>query len=430
MAPVTIADSGRPRVLILDEVFQRGAELHKDFIICYFNGRPPPYSQIQSVLSHMWGKGRKVEIHMNQISRSMLVRIPNDFIRQKILEKKIWYVGDSMFHAVQWSSNPSTESPSMSSIQIWAHLKGIPLDLRHRKGLSLVACLVGEPKETDEFTINLVSLTLAHVKVEVNLTEPFPRVVEFQRQNRQVVEVEVDYPWLPPTCSHCKELGHIVKNCLQLPPLNLATKKHPNQKSSKGKEKHTTLPTPTSKEVKSIPKVTVGKGIAQGESSSSSSAIAIDQPTFIVNPPPIINDNPVTGAALSLVTAVQPGFNFITPPDLISSSQVDPVSPISKTPNSFVFSAPSLNYLPDFVSSSGEPIPSSPSPEIIKKPSLKRSRSSPVLNSRPIYTFFNPFSHEVLPQPLLSDSPAKSNTLSSTTIFNYVRSLLLGEPSS
>ncbi|WZZ46280.1 hypothetical protein YC2023_042539 [Brassica napus] len=33
LAPVTISNTGRPRVLIPDSVFQKGAELHKDFII-------------------------------------------------------------------------------------------------------------------------------------------------------------------------------------------------------------------------------------------------------------------------------------------------------------------------------------------------------------------------------------------------------------
>nr|VDD06225.1 unnamed protein product [Brassica oleracea] len=59
LAPVTISDTGRPRVLIPNSVFQKGAELHKDFIICYFNGRPPPFTHIQNEvlqgdLSNLW----------------------------------------------------------------------------------------------------------------------------------------------------------------------------------------------------------------------------------------------------------------------------------------------------------------------------------------------------------------------------------------
>ncbi|XP_024005989.1 uncharacterized protein LOC18010805 [Eutrema salsugineum] len=217
LSPVTFAESGRPRIIIPDEVFEHGANLHKDFVICYFNGRPPPFNQIQSVLNHMWGKGRKIEIHLNALARNMLVRIPNDFIRAKVLEKGIWYVGDSLFHTAQWASNHSSKSPELVSLPLWVHLKGIPLDLRTQWGLSLISGLVGEPIETDDFTKNLVSLTLARAKVTVDLTKPLPDVVEFERQNGEVVEVMVEFPWLLPTCAHCKELGHVQRNCLQLP---------------------------------------------------------------------------------------------------------------------------------------------------------------------------------------------------------------------
>lgn len=167
----------------------------------------------------MWGKEKRVEIHTNPLSRSMLVRIPFDYLRRKILEKTVWYVGESMFNAVQWSSSASASPPSLESIQIWAHLTGVPLDLRHQQGLSLVASLVGEPKETDDFTKNLVSLTLSHVKVVVDLTKPLPDVVEFVRQSGEVVEVQESYPWVPPTCSLYKELGHVARNCLHALPL-------------------------------------------------------------------------------------------------------------------------------------------------------------------------------------------------------------------
>ncbi|KAF2548947.1 hypothetical protein F2Q70_00022873 [Brassica cretica] len=131
----------------------------------------------------MWGKGKKLEIHNNPLNRSTLVRIPSDYMRQKILEKCIWYVGDSMFHTAQWTSEHSMSTPPLKAIRIWAHLTGVPLDLRYNHGLSLVAGLVGEPKETDDFTRNLVSLTISHVKVEVDLTKPLPSVVEFERQS-------------------------------------------------------------------------------------------------------------------------------------------------------------------------------------------------------------------------------------------------------
>ncbi|KAF2572242.1 hypothetical protein F2Q70_00005891 [Brassica cretica] len=210
LAPITIAETGRPRILIPDHVFEKGAEIHKDFIVCYYNGRPPPFNQIQSVLNHMWGKRKRLEIHNNPINRSTLVRIPSEYLRQKILEKCIWYIGDSMFHTAQWSSEHSMSTPPLKAIRIWAHLIGVPLDLRYQQGLSLVAGLVGEPKETDDFTKNLVSLTVSHVKVEVDLTKPLPDVVEFQRQSGEVVEVQVHYPWTPPICSHCNELEHSI----------------------------------------------------------------------------------------------------------------------------------------------------------------------------------------------------------------------------
>lgn len=93
-----------------------------------------------------------------------------------------------MFHTAQWSSEHSMTTPPLKAIQIWAHLTGVPLDLRYDEGLSLVAGLVREPKETYDFTKNLVSLTFSHVKIEVDLTKPLPPVVEFERESGEVVK--------------------------------------------------------------------------------------------------------------------------------------------------------------------------------------------------------------------------------------------------
>lgn len=87
--PAEMSVSGSPREQIPEEMYVIGAQVHKEFITCFFSGRAPPYKQIQNVVNHMWGKGKHIEIHLNSLSNSMTVRVPNDFIRQKFVEKRV-----------------------------------------------------------------------------------------------------------------------------------------------------------------------------------------------------------------------------------------------------------------------------------------------------------------------------------------------------
>ncbi|KAF3598900.1 hypothetical protein F2Q69_00034525 [Brassica cretica] len=214
LAPTTSSPEGKPRVLVPDAVFARGAALHKEYIVGSFLGKMPDYGPIQSVLNFMWGKGSKLEIHLQPLKHSMLVKVPNDYIRSKILEKRLWYVDTAMFYVSQWGENPTVSYPEITSIPLWAHLRGVPFDLRTKEGLILAAGLVGEPIETDDYTKNVSSLNFAHVKVEANLCKPLPTAGELMRENSEIIDVDIDYPWTPPLCSHCCRIGHIVKNCI------------------------------------------------------------------------------------------------------------------------------------------------------------------------------------------------------------------------
>ncbi|KAJ4882066.1 hypothetical protein Rs2_39121 [Raphanus sativus] len=74
--PPTISPDGIPRVVIPDEVIQRGAQQHKDFVVGRFFGRVPAFKTIQNVLNFLWGKSNKLEIHMIQSTRSVLGENP------------------------------------------------------------------------------------------------------------------------------------------------------------------------------------------------------------------------------------------------------------------------------------------------------------------------------------------------------------------
>lgn len=75
LVPALVSSTGKPKIKIPDEVFQRGADLHKEYIGGYFLGKLRSYHLIQSVLSHIWERGKKLEIHVNHGARTMLVRL-------------------------------------------------------------------------------------------------------------------------------------------------------------------------------------------------------------------------------------------------------------------------------------------------------------------------------------------------------------------
>lgn len=119
-----------------------------------------------------------------------------------------------MFYVSQWGASDLESYPVIESIPLWAHLRGVPFDLRTKEGLSHAAALVGEPIETDDYTKNVTSLNVAHVKVEANLSKSLPSAGELVRENGDIIAVDIDYPWTPPSCTHCNRIGHILKNCI------------------------------------------------------------------------------------------------------------------------------------------------------------------------------------------------------------------------
>ncbi|XP_013688915.1 proline-rich protein 36-like [Brassica napus] len=334
LAPITISETGRPTVLIPDAVFEKGAELHKDFIACYFNGRPPPIKQIQNFLNH--------------ISMDLCSLIGNA--------------------PVGLYSNLGT-------------LDRCSVGSSSPRRAELVAGLVGDPKETDDFTKNLVSLTVSHVKVAVDLTKPVPDVVEFTRQSGEVVEVMVTYPWLPPTCSHCKELGHISKNGLQLPP-QPPTAKAPNPK---------------------IPNHQTPKKINPKNNTTASSS---------ETPPPV----PEPTAASHTETCPDAMSVDLPPLTLapISTPQLPPFAPLHLQPSLAIPDIQSPPFVPP-------PIPYIVAlPAALLKPSLKRSRSHPLLLCSPPKS--QPF---VSPIPLsasfdVGTIPSTNITLSTSNSFSLL----------
>ena len=178
-----------------------------------------------------------------------------------------------------------------------------------------------------------------------------------------MVEVTVTYPWLPPTCSHCKELGHISKNCLllPLPSLNKQPVKEPLATPSKSKPKGPTTKRSTTNEVPSNaahPNTDLSSSDPQDEVSLPSEPMQED-----VNPvlPPSPFSPPILPPTSPLPLPADPSFKTPIPHPNIAS-------PVPTAPHAFGHTAD------------------------CPKPSLKRSRSHPNINLSPSPERNHPFS--------------------------------------
>lgn len=384
LAHPTLSEAGIPEVTVPDAVFERGASLHKDFVVGSFFARMPSYKAIENVLNYLWGKGVKLEIHTNKLERSMIVRIPNEFIRKKVLEKRLWYVGTAMFHVAPWSATQKPSTPELSSIPLWAHLKGVPLDLRSLEGLSFAAGLVGEPKETDEFTKNLSNIEVAHVKVEADLTSVLPPLVHLKRQSGEIIPVQVEYPWVPPSCTLCNQIGHILKDCLKSTPAwvptgrtTTAKKKQPEAAAEACQE--------TNQNINS-----------QCPAESSEVNLPKDNPLTVI----AIEASPSLPSPSLPSPSPTLSFAFLATPPLVPPPSPDlPAVSLTSDP----FSVALVVALP------APPPPRKPIYPSRNKPSLKRPFLSPSHSS---LLALNPFA-------ILSSSPKKSIKLSTDEDHNH-----------
>ncbi|KAJ4875601.1 vegetative cell wall protein gp1-like [Raphanus sativus] len=216
----------------------------------------------------------------------------------------------------------------------------------------------------------MVSLTVSHVKVEVDLTKPLPSVFEFERESGEVVEVYVNYPWVPPTCSHCHELGHVIRNCLHYTPPPPA----PPTVDKSQANKPAAQTTPASKTTRQIyrKKVAELKNTNHGSVSETGGSRTDDMMLDTVPPPSAPTGSITPAASDSCFTPVP------TPRPSLKRSRSSPTlsPPITSNPNPFMLPFPPSSssktpFLPPSLPSSILPPPS-------KNPFLSKNQFSPL----------------------------------------------------
>jgi len=113
-----------------------------------------------------------------------------------VLEEKLWHVANKPLILRRWTPGMQLLKLSLSSIPIWIKLHNLPMEFWNTTCLSHISSGVGKPLCVDSIIEEQLRLGFARVLVEVD-----------------VINVGVEYPWLPIKCKKCNTFGHATHTC-------------------------------------------------------------------------------------------------------------------------------------------------------------------------------------------------------------------------
>ncbi|XP_074300076.1 uncharacterized protein LOC141631281 [Silene latifolia] len=115
--------------------------------------------------------------------------------KPSLVQGSTWSLGNHSLVMKRWTPQISKELDSVSRVPVWVTLPDLDAIFWSEKALSKIATKIGTPMYADPVTTNKERLSFARLMIEVDVLQ---RVV---------------FEWLPYCCTHCKKLGHDVKQC-------------------------------------------------------------------------------------------------------------------------------------------------------------------------------------------------------------------------
>lgn len=209
--------SGELCVKIPNSIIEKNKKAWDCFVIGQFYSDPPAQGLIHTIANGIWSKRFQDITVSKQEGHAFLFRIPNPETRRHVIAQRLWqFEGQTMFVA-HWEPGFLPEKPALTSAPIWLELRNVPLQFFNEDGLERIAGLVGEPKFLHPATANKTILDVAKVLTVIDPRKPLPEAVNVQFDSGDIARVAVSSPWMPPVCSHCKEIGHTIKRCSAAP---------------------------------------------------------------------------------------------------------------------------------------------------------------------------------------------------------------------
>ncbi|KAJ6752575.1 hypothetical protein OIU85_002940 [Salix viminalis] len=195
-------------LVITDDMFTEQAEQWSRCMVGFFPGYRMNYHAVNKIASRVW-RSKGLEDVRTTASGFIIFRFKTEDQMLEILERGPWLFGGKAIILQQWHPHFIFDKSKISKLPVWVRLHGLPFPLWSRKGLSMVASMVGRPLACDEATFTSSRLDFARVCVELDAKLPFVHHFNITTPlSKDPLRIEVEYEWKPTRCAKCLRFGH------------------------------------------------------------------------------------------------------------------------------------------------------------------------------------------------------------------------------
>ena len=130
-----------------------------------------------------------------------------------VLQTGPWLFDGRLIILKQWSTDSGLDRDLLSSVPVWIRFPNLHLKFWSQNNLSKLADLIGVPLYMDKATTSMERVAFARCFVEISANAPLKIFVWLEVEEEEKVNIDVEYEWIPHTCTKCKSFGHIAAQC-------------------------------------------------------------------------------------------------------------------------------------------------------------------------------------------------------------------------
>ncbi|XP_074301196.1 uncharacterized protein LOC141632554 [Silene latifolia] len=113
----------------------------------------------------------------------------------------------------EWRPETELIKHDVKIVPIWMKIYGLDVKFWGQESLKKISGVVGKFVKSDDATTHRNFLGFARLLVEVEIVQQFPHEINFLDEHGKSQIVKVVYDWIPVSCTTCKGMGHVSKDC-------------------------------------------------------------------------------------------------------------------------------------------------------------------------------------------------------------------------